>query len=86
MTDVVRSIPQIVRTAQPTLGRGRANVSQASFNGISPANSSPEPCSGAQGSVSSGHSSQIQQQRFAIITVYSLAILLAMGYVPGFGL
>jgi len=30
--------------------------------------------------------SGIRQQRFAIIVLYSLAVLLVMGYVPGFNL
>jgi len=77
--------PQIASTARIPQNRGQASRSLAPSTGIGPS-ARMQPCHGAAEDAGSGQSQALVHQRFAIITLYSLAILLVMGYVPGLGL
>ncbi len=78
MNDVIRPMPPSISNgsdapASPRVGISHSLIGSSSQKDEASRTGQAQHCA-------------LRQQRFAIITVYSLAILLALGYVPGFGL
>jgi len=88
MSIALSRIPQVVRPIRSFPDRGQAKVKLNSKEGIRSQRhlSHDRGPSDAPLWVACEQSLSMRRQRFGIITLYSLAILLAAGHVPGFSL
>jgi len=88
MTPTLRHFPQIVRPARSFPDRGQAKVCTSSCAGARSTGRQTHDhgASDTHGLAACEQTLSLRQQRIGIITLYSLAILLAAGHVPGLGL